>query len=100
MHATLRIAGDDADKLRAKMGEGEIADVNELAYFGHSGSDGQTLLMVACKYGRVNIIKMLINEYKVCAYALAGNTSSRCSSTGTKCASLQYLEQLQYVIKV
>jgi ankyrin repeat protein len=67
MHATLRIAGDDADKLRAKMGEGEIADVNELAYFGHSGSDGQTLLMVACKYGRVNIIKMLINEYKVCS---------------------------------
>ena len=37
----MMVEGDLADEMRAKIGEGDIVDVNELAFFGHSGSDGQ-----------------------------------------------------------
>ncbi|KNC85524.1 hypothetical protein SARC_02285 [Sphaeroforma arctica JP610] len=51
-----------ADKVREEIKKGDVTDVNELTFFGHSGSDGQTLMMVSCKYGREGIAKVLHEE--------------------------------------
>lgn len=37
--------------------------VNEFGFMGNSRSDGQTILMVACKYGRIACVRMLVTEY-------------------------------------
>eukprot|EP01134_Creolimax_fragrantissima_P008588 CFRG8588T1 len=49
-------------KMLEELNNGEVEDVNELAFFGHSGSDGQTLMMVSCKYGRLSIARLLLEE--------------------------------------
>lgn len=47
-------------------------DVNQFGFYGNALSDGQTLLMVACKYGRINCVMALIDEYGADVNACGG----------------------------
>eukprot|EP00123_Amoebidium_parasiticum_P015711 comp23110_c0_seq1/m.37205 comp23110_c0_seq1/g.37205 ORF comp23110_c0_seq1/g.37205 comp23110_c0_seq1/m.37205 type:complete len:805 (-) comp23110_c0_seq1:727-3141(-) len=55
--------GDNVEPLCAYIDNGIIA-VDEFGFFGNHRSEGQTLLMVACKYGRLAIVRTLLEKYK------------------------------------
>eukprot|EP00123_Amoebidium_parasiticum_P009805 comp19720_c2_seq1/m.23478 comp19720_c2_seq1/g.23478 ORF comp19720_c2_seq1/g.23478 comp19720_c2_seq1/m.23478 type:complete len:463 (-) comp19720_c2_seq1:26-1414(-) len=57
------VEGDNTEVVREVLVSKQIGSANDFGFFGHAGSDGQTLLMVACKYGRLGIIRMLLEDF-------------------------------------
>eukprot|EP00123_Amoebidium_parasiticum_P016255 comp23356_c3_seq1/m.38575 comp23356_c3_seq1/g.38575 ORF comp23356_c3_seq1/g.38575 comp23356_c3_seq1/m.38575 type:complete len:380 (-) comp23356_c3_seq1:379-1518(-) len=54
---------DAVETIREVLTSKAIPDVNELGFLHNASSDGQTLLMVACKYGRHDTAKMLLEDF-------------------------------------
>ena len=55
-------AGDNPQALLDKILSHPNFDINEFGFLGNARSDGQTLLMVACKYGRVGCVRLLLEH--------------------------------------
>eukprot|EP00124_Ichthyophonus_hoferi_P003192 Ihof_evm6s263 gene=Ihof_evmTU6s263 len=59
------VDGDHVEVLREMITSKQIENCNNFGFFGHGTSDGQTLLMVSCKYGRIKCMELLLDEFHV-----------------------------------
>lgn len=66
------VASDKPAALAEKVLSHPSFCINEFGFMGNSRSDGQTILMVACKYGRIACVRMLVAEYGADVNAIGG----------------------------
>lgn len=66
------VASDKPAALAEKVLSHPSFCINEFGFMGNLRSDGQTILMVACKYGRIACVRMLVAEYGADVNAIGG----------------------------